>query len=273
MSQSLLSVATLVWTSLVAAAVANQGCSTQTGTTPNIEPRNLHMSQTAKRVLIIATSHATKGLTSGQATGAYVPEISHPYDAFAAAGYQIEFASIKGGTVPLDGLDSTDASAVAFLKNSEVLAQLHASKPTSEVAGQRYDAIFFAGGHGTMWDFPNDAASATLAAKTYEHGGVVGAVCHGPAALVNAKLSNGKYLVAGKDVSAFTDEEERAAGLAEVVPFLLQSKLAERGANMKPVANWQKQVIVSDRLVTGQNPASARGVADAMVGVMAKVTH
>jgi putative intracellular protease/amidase len=218
----------------------------------------------SKRVLIIATSHTQKGST-GQSTGAYIPEISHPYDAFVAAGFQVDFASVKGGTVPLDGVDRKDASIARFVDDAALMQRLNASKTPDDVVDVSYDAIFYAGGHGTMWDFPDEPKLAQLCARTYERGGVVAAVCHGPAALVNVKLSNGNYLVAGKDVSAFTDEEERAVGLEKIVPFLLESKLAARGARMHPASNWQKQVIVSERLVTGQNPASARGVADAVV--------
>jgi putative intracellular protease/amidase len=222
---------------------------------------------TAKRVLIVMTSHDKKGST-GEKTGAYVPEISHPYDAFQRAGYVVEFASIRGGAVPLDGADSKDASVAAFLKNEAVMKAVHGGPAVSAVAGQKYDAVFLAGGHGTMWDFADDKALAQLVGNTYDNGGVVGAVCHGPAGLVNAKLKDGSYLVAGKDVSSFTNDEEQAVGLTDVVPFLLQSKLAERGAHMKPAANWAKQVVVDGRLVTGQNPASAAGVADGMIEVL-----
>jgi putative intracellular protease/amidase len=222
-----------------------------------------------KHVLIIATSHSQKGST-GQATGAYIPEISHPYDAFVEAGFTVEFASVKGGAVPLDGVDRKDASVSKFMDNAALMQQLNASKTPSDVVDGTYDAVFYAGGHGTMWDFPDEPKLAQLAARTYERGGVVGAVCHGPAGLVNVKLSNGAYLVAGKDAAAFTDEEERAVGLESVVPFLLESKLRERGATMHPGPMWQKQVVTSERLVTGQNPASARGVADAMVELLRK---
>jgi putative intracellular protease/amidase len=119
-----------------------------------------------------------------------------------------------------------------------------------------------------MWDFPENLDLARIAANLYEQGGVVGAVCHGPAGLVNIQLSNNDYLVTGKAVSTFTNEEEAAVGLAETVPFLLESKLAERGAIVEKAPNFQAKVIVSDRLVTGQNPASAAGVAEAIVALL-----
>lgn len=119
-----------------------------------------------------------------------------------------------------------------------------------------------------MWDFPDHAELANIAASIYENNGVVGAVCHGPAGLVNLKLSNGEYLIAGKTATGFTNEEEAAVGLTEVVPFLLESKLIERGATYEKAPNFQEKVVVSSRLVTGQNPASAAGVAEAMAALM-----
>lgn len=220
-----------------------------------------------KRILIAVTSHDKKGST-GEPTGAYLPEITHPLAVFTKAGYQVDFVSPRGGQVPLDGVDRKDPVNAAFLDDAAAVAKLHASAAPTLIEPGKYAAIFFAGGHGTMWDFPEDPTLPKLAAAIYDAGGVVGAVCHGPAGLVNVKLASGAYLVAGKDVSAFTNEEERAAGLAEVVPFLLADKLIERGAHHKPAANWQKQVVTSERLVTGQNPASAAGVAEGMVQLL-----
>jgi putative intracellular protease/amidase len=219
---------------------------------------------TMKKILIAVTSHDKKGDT-GQATGAYLAELAHPYAVFRKAGYHVDFVSTKGGKVPLDGVDRKDPVNAAFLDDAAVVEHLHASVKADAVRAEDYAAIFYAGGHGTMWDFPGDEKLAAKAASIYDRGGIVGAVCHGPAGLVNIKLSNGEYLVKGKDVSAFTNEEEKAVGLEKVVPFLLADVLVERGATHKPAPNWQKQVVVIERLVTGQNPASAAGVAEAMV--------
>jgi putative intracellular protease/amidase len=127
-----------------------------------------------------------------------------------------------------------------------------------------YQAIFFAGGHGTMWDFPDSPAVQRVTREIYERGGVVAAVCHGPAALVNVKLSNGDYLLKGKRFAAFTDDEERAVKLESVVPFLLASTMQARGGTHEAAANFQAKVVSDQRLVTGQNPASATGVAEAV---------
>ncbi|MBX7194083.1 MAG: type 1 glutamine amidotransferase domain-containing protein [Sandaracinaceae bacterium] len=219
------------------------------------------------KILIVLTSHAELGATKKK-TGAYLPELTHPHAVFRAAGFEVDFASVKGGAAPLDGVDRQDPVNAAFLDDAGLVKRLETTLSPSEVEASAYDAIFYAGGHGTMWDFPEEASLATLAARLYERGGVVGAVCHGPSALVNVTLSSGTPLVAGKEVAAFTNDEERAVGLTEVVPFLLADALAAKGAVHRPAPNWQKQVIVSERLVTGQNPASARGVAEAMVTLL-----
>lgn len=219
------------------------------------------------RVLVAVTSHAEKG-SSHEPTGAYLAEISHPYAVLREAGFEVDFVSPAGGRVPLDGVDRKDPVNAAFLDDPQALARLHASRRSAEASSAGYDAIFFAGGHGTMWDFPDDAGLQKLASEIYVRGGAVAAVCHGPAGLVNVKVEGGRYLVDGKDVAAFTNEEERAVGLEKIVPFLLSDKLAERGARMHPGPTWKENVVVSERLVTGQNPASAPGVARELVTVL-----
>ncbi|MFT3699125.1 MAG: type 1 glutamine amidotransferase domain-containing protein [Kofleriaceae bacterium] len=219
----------------------------------------------SKRILLVTTSHAIKGST-GLPTGAYLSEIAHPYNVFARAGFAIDLASPKGGTVPLDGVDEADEASKLFLAAHR--ADLERTIAARDVDPLRYDAIFYAGGHGAMWDLPDNVELARIAATIYERGGIVSAVCHGPAALVNIQLSNGSYLVAGKTVSAFTNDEERAIKLDTIVPWLLAAKLEERGARHEGAPMWQAKVVVSERLVTGQNPASAEGVAKAVVAAL-----
>ncbi len=218
----------------------------------------------SKKVLIVLTSHDKLGDT-GKETGFYLPEVSHPVAEFERAGLKVEYVSPKGGKAPMIGIDLNDPLNAAFLGNPEKMAQVENTLQPSQVNPSEYEAIFYAGGHGTMWDFPHNFDLDRIAATIYEQGGVVGAVCHGPAGLVNIKLSDGKYLVAGKTVSAFTNEEEVAVGLQDVVPFLLKSTLSDRGATHTKADNFQAHVEVSDRLVTGQNPASAGGVGEQMV--------
>lgn len=227
------------------------------------------MSQQAipQKVLIVLTSHDTLGDT-GKETGYYLPEVSHPADVFDRAGLTVEYVSPNGGKAPMIGVDRDDPINVTFLENPDKMAQVESTLRPDQVNPDEYGAIFYAGGHGTMWDFPNNEALGAIAAHIYEAGGVVGAVCHGPAGLIPIRLSTGKALVDGKPVAGFTNQEEAAVGLAEVVPFLLADKLTELGAIHTQADNFQAHVVVSDRLVTGQNPASAAGVGEAMVALL-----
>jgi putative intracellular protease/amidase len=220
------------------------------------------------KILFALTSHDRKGDT-GQPTGFYAPEAAHPWTELRQAGFQVDFVSPKGGRAPMDGGELDDPVLRTFLADPEVPAQLAATARPEDITPADYAAILFVGGHGTMWDFPDDTGLARIAAAIHEAGGVIGAVCHGPAALVNLKRPDGRYLVEGKRVAAFTNDEERAVGLDGVVPFLLAGTLASRGAMHVPAPNWQANVIVDGRLVTGQNPASAAGVGREMARLLA----
>jgi putative intracellular protease/amidase len=217
----------------------------------------------SKRILIALTSHDDLG--GLEKTGYYVPEAAHPWEIFRRAGYEVDVASVRGGEPPQDGFDPGDPAQVAFLAAPEA----RDTARLSDLDASRYDAVLYAGGHGTMWDFPDDPDVIRVGREVYERGGVVAAVCHGPSALVNLTLSDGSYLVAGKRVAAFTNEEEELRGVTHVVPFLLADKLVERGAEHEPGPNWQAQVVVDDRLATGQNPASAAPLAERVLEVLA----
>ena len=217
-----------------------------------------------KPVLMVLTSHARLGDT-GKPTGFFLGEVTHPLEVFERAGLTVELVSIKGGEPPVDGLDLDDPVNARYWNDPAFRAKLSATKSLADVNPTDYAGVYFSGGHGTMWDFPDDEAVQTAARALYEAGAPVGAVCHGPAALVNVKLSDGSYLVSGKEVSAFTNDEEEKVGLTKVVPFLLATKLEERGAKHRAAPDFEKQVVVSGNLVTGQNPASAAGVAEEMV--------
>jgi len=228
------------------------------------------MTAKSQNALIVVTSHDKKGST-GKQTGWYLSEVTHIYYPLIEAGYNVEFASPKGGAAPMDesSLDVKDPDNKRFLDNEKAIGQLQKTIPIATIDPSQYSIIHFAGGHGAMWDFHNNDAINRVAATIYDNGGIVSAVCHGPAALVNIKLASGKYLVDGKDVSAFTNAEEAEVGLTDVVPFLLESKLRERGAKMHPGKNWQDQSIVSERLVTGQNPQSGHSVGKKIVALAA----
>ena len=223
----------------------------------------------SKPVLVVLTSHAQMGDT-GKPTGFFLGELTHPLEVFEKAGVPVELASIQGGEPPVDGLDLEDKINARYWNDPEFRAKLSATKKLSDLNPADYSAVFFSGGHGTMWDYPDDAAVQKFAREIYEAGSPVGAVCHGPAALVNVKLSDGTFLVAGKEVSAFTNSEEEKVGLTKVVPFLLATKLEERGAKHLGAPDFQKQVVASGSLVTGQNPASAAGVAEKMVVLLGR---
>jgi putative intracellular protease/amidase len=222
------------------------------------------------KILIVLTSHETLGDT-GKETGWYLSEVSYPVAVFDRAGFTVDYVSPKGGKAPMIGVDRDDPLNVAFLEDAHKMTQVANTFTPGEINPGDYAAIFYAGGHGTMWDFPNSMAIAAIAQKIYENGGVVSAVCHGPSGLLPIRLSDGTALVAGKEVSAFTNQEEAAVGLTEVVPFLLVDKLTELGAKHTQVDNFQTHVVVSNRLITGQNPASATGVAEAIVEVLSAV--
>jgi putative intracellular protease/amidase len=220
-----------------------------------------------KPVLMVLTSHAQLGDT-GKPTGFFLGEVTHPLEVFEKAGLTVELVSIKGGEPPVDGLDLDDPVNARYWNDPAFRAKLAATKKLADVNPTDYAGVYFSGGHGTMWDFPDDESVQKAARELYEAGTPVGAVCHGPAALVNVKLSDGSYLVDGKEVSAFTNDEEEKVGLTKVVPFLLATKLEERGAKHLPAPDFEKQVVASGNLVTGQNPASAAGVAEKMVEML-----
>lgn len=185
-------------------------------------------------VLFVVTSVNVKGDT-GIPSGFNLAEVTHPLDKLQAAGIAVEFASPQGGAAPPDGMEDFN----------------------DEVDPSRYAAIFFAGGHGTMWDFPDNEAAHCAIREIDAAGGIVSAVCHGPAALVNARRADGSLLVAGKRLAAFTDGEEEEVQSTHVVPFLLASTLVARGALHQNAPNWSDKVVVDGRLITGQNPQSA----------------
>ncbi|MFJ1787052.1 type 1 glutamine amidotransferase domain-containing protein [Streptomyces anulatus] len=225
------------------------------------------MSRTSK-ILIALTSHDRLGYT-GRSTGFYLPEAAHPWKVFTDAGYAVDLVSVRGGKPPVDGADTSDPIQRAFLDDARIAAQLAATPRPQDIDAAEYVAILYVGGHGTMWDFPDDKVLAGLARDIYEADGVVAAVCHGPAGLVSITLSDGTHLVNGKNVAAFTNREEAAVGLTDVVPFLLQSVLEERGAKHTGARDFEAHVVVDGRLVTGQNPASATGVGEGVVKALA----
>lgn len=225
-----------------------------------------------KKILMVLTSVSEIG-DSKEPTGYNVAEAAHPWKVFRDSGHFVDFASIKGGQPPRDTVDQDDPIQVQFTEDETTRAGLYNTARVEVVDPEQYDAVYLVGGHGTMWDFPNNEGLQKLIGSIYNNGGVVGAVCHGPAGLLDVELHHGLKLLSGKDVAAFTNDEEVAVGKDKVIPFFLADKLSEQGANHIAAENFEENVQVSERLVTGQNPASAAGVAKEMEKLLAEVIH
>jgi putative intracellular protease/amidase len=216
-----------------------------------------------KKILIIVSNANAIG-PNNRRTGTF---LAHPYAEFDKANYQIDFASLTGDTPYLDALSlANDPDNLAFLTGKGWEAMQKAVK-LSTVDVSKYDAVFVPGGLAPMVDMPENELLKKVIKETYERNAVVGAVCHGPVSLLNVKLSNGTYLVNGKNITSFTDEEERGYAIADV-PFLLETALTKQGAKFHAAAVWSAHSIADGNLVTGQNPASAKGVAEKMIVIL-----
>lgn len=217
-----------------------------------------------KPVLFVVTSCTVKGAT-GIPTGYNLAEVTHPLEKLHEAGIHVEFASIQGGNASTDGMeDMKDPVIARYWADADFRHAIANTLRIDDVDPSRYSAIFFAGGHGTMWDFPDSQAAQKTIREIDAAGGIVSAVCHGPAALVNARRADGSLLVAGKRVAAFTNDEEEAVQATQIMPFLLASTLNERGAHHQNTPNWSNNVVVDGRLITGQNPQSAASLGEAL---------
>lgn len=214
-----------------------------------------------QKILMVVTSHAQLGSTS-EPTGFWLEELAAPYFEFVNSGAEIQIASPKGGRPPADPRSEDDPpkSVQAFLADRIAVERLSTTARISDLTPD-YDAYFVVGGHGAMWDLSEDAALAALLSKGFESQRVIAAVCHGPAALVNVRLSDGSYLVAGKRACGFTNQEEAAVGLDGIVPFALETVLRQRGAKFESGPMWSTFAVRDGKLVTGQNPASSAEVA------------
>lgn len=224
------------------------------------------------KALIVVTSHRELG-TTGRKTGFYFDEMAAPYWALRDAGYEVVVASVAGGSPAWDagsyGEESKRAPAVQrFIDDGDAMASLSRTPAVSTLDPTRYQAVFLPGGHGTMWDF-TDAGLCDLIGRAWDNGAVIGAVCHGPAALVNARDAAGQPIVAGRKVNSFTDAEELAVGLTDIVPFLLETELRKQGASFESSPNFQEHAVRDGRLVTGQNPQSVAKVARLLLEALA----
>jgi putative intracellular protease/amidase len=219
-------------------------------------------------ILFVLTSHNKLG-NLDKPTGWYLPELAHPYHVLRNKA-NITVVSPKGGEAPLDPASveaaKDDDISVQFLNNDQQVWKTTQKLGDFIGKAKDFDAIFYVGGHGPMFDLANDATSQQLIKEFWEADKIVSAVCHAPAVFYNVKLSDGSLLVAGKEVTAFTNTEEEQAGLTDAVPFLPEDALqkASGGKFVKAAEPWAPKVVVSGRLITGQNPASATGVGEAL---------
>ncbi|WP_299962253.1 type 1 glutamine amidotransferase domain-containing protein [uncultured Roseobacter sp.] len=228
-----------------------------------------------KQILIVLTSHTRLGDT-GNPTGFYFEELAAPYWSLVDAGHEVTIASIKGGAAVHDPGSLPDdpseraAPVQRFLDDAAAMAKLADTPAIDTVEASDFDAIFLPGGHGTVWDYPDNVALAQAIGQIYAAGGIVGAVCHGPAGLVNATRADGEPLVKGLRVAGFTDAEEAAVELTDVVPFLLESRLRALGAVFEPAPNFTSHAVRDGQLITGQNPQSSEAVGTHLVEALAE---
>ena len=219
-----------------------------------------------KQVLMVVTSHATLGDTD-KPTGLYFDELATPYYALVDNSIEVVIASPLGGRTPIVpsslGSDENRPTNVArFMQDKAAMQKLNNATVLADIDATQFDGIFLAGGHGTMFDLPNDQYLAKIIGEMFDANKVIGAVCHGPAGLVLAKRRDGKSIFFCKKVNAFTNSEEGKVGLTNIVPFLLETKIIELGGLYEKAADFAEHAVQDGNLITGQNPASAAKVAE-----------
>lgn len=230
------------------------------------------MTMNTLQILIVVTSHAVMG-NNGESTGVWLEELATPYYAFVDAGVTVTIASINGGRIPVDPrsqqlIGDNPASVDRFLQDKSASEAAENTPAVDTININEFDAIFLPGGHGTMWDLPQSVSLAKIISQAYRENKIVAAVCHGPAGLITATKPDGSPLVAGHEISAFTNSEEHKVGLADTVPFLLETKLRELGANFQGVNDFEAFAVQSGNVITGQNPSSSILVADKILATL-----
>ena len=220
------------------------------------------------KILMVLTSHDQLG-TTGLKTGFWLEEFAAPYYVFKDANADITIASPKGGQPPLDPKsdepDFQTAATKRFKDDAEAQAALSNSLKLSEISADDFDAVFYPGGHGPLWDLTEDRTSISLIEVMHAAGKTVAAVCHAPAVFRHAEAADGSPLVEGKSVTGFSNSEEAAVELTDIVPFLLEDELQLIGANYSKSSDWHPYVVTDGNLITGQNPASSEAVAQALL--------
>ncbi|MCH5242913.1 MAG: type 1 glutamine amidotransferase domain-containing protein [Muribaculaceae bacterium] len=221
-----------------------------------------------EKILFVASSHGKLG-DSGRKTGYYLSEVTHPWSVLSKK-YEIDVVSPKGGRPPVDGFELKDPINREYWDSPEWQEKMSTTLRPEEVDPNQYRAIFFAGGHGAMFDFPDNVALQKLASTIYENGGFVAAVCHGPAGLINVRLSDGSPLIKGKKFDCFTNEEEKENGTVPFMPYMLQSSLEEKGGIFEGSTPWSDHVVRDGRIITGQNPMSALDLGKTLLAALSE---
>ncbi|UGA49147.1 MULTISPECIES: type 1 glutamine amidotransferase domain-containing protein [Dickeya] len=219
--------------------------------------------QKQEKILIVVSSLDKK--TENLVGGFWFPELTHPVKVFDKAGLDFDIASPRGGLAPFDGFDLKDQASLDFWTNPRHRNKLGQTIKLSDIDPSKYSAILLVGGHGPMWDFVNNAELSRIVRAMYENNDIISAVCHGPAGLINVKLSNGENLIKGRRLTGFTAEEEVSRQYDKIVPFELESALEKGGARFEQAPIFENKVVVDGRLITGQNPASATALGEVVV--------
>jgi putative intracellular protease/amidase len=223
------------------------------------------------KILIVLTSHSTLGNTNGK-TGFWIEEFAAPYYLFKDAGVSVTLSSPKGGQPPIDpksdALENQTEATIRYKKDKELLNLMANTTKLENVSAKNFDAVFYPGGHGPLWDLAVDKNSINLIEEFLEAKKPIATVCHSPSVLLNVKDENGDYLVKGKKVTGFSNTEEQAVKLDKVVPFLLEDEIKKKGGIYSKKEDWASYVVKNELLITGQNPASSEAVAKELLTLL-----
>ncbi|WP_410210194.1 type 1 glutamine amidotransferase domain-containing protein [Aquirhabdus sp.] len=254
----------LHWLLTIFTLILTSGYVQASDPTPAASPQT-----SARKILVVMTNHSAYP-TRTDKTGLWFTELTEFFDVIQAAGLQMDFVSPEGGAIPLDDRSMKsfylNAAARKHLADPAFMARLKATVPASSVDPTQYQAIYYTGGHGTMWDFPDNKDLKKISEQIYRQGGIVTAVCHGVAGLLPLQDDQGQSLIAGRKVTGFSNTEEWLAGIKSQVPFFLQDELVKRGAHyQKAFFPFTAYAVADDRIITGQNPQSGGVVAIALL--------
>jgi len=225
------------------------------------------------KILVVVTNQDKYSTTTGDPAGLWLGELTHFYDVLHEANIKMDIASVLGGSIPLDPASISermlDKQTKEYYENPEFMALLQNTLKTSDLNAQDYSAIYFTGGHATMWDFPDSEDLQRLSRQIYEKGGIVSAVCHGVGALLNIKIEDGTLLIKDKTVTGYSNNEEVLAKALEKIPFKLEDELKNRGANYKKaLIPFTSYVVADGRVITGQNPQSTKEIAEKVLAAL-----